>query len=191
MTAFKDFPHSHFLPVTVWKRSLDLLHPWKAISLRWCNRMIYLVDCSAVSKAKSISYVDVAFATENNGIAIPKTNKSDWNGRKGVYRDWVSEQSCDRRGGAASSTTDRGWREQDQPPNPLRSSSYITNIFPCLPITHKHSLHIQWTWNATQSERWYSDASVSLVSAEANLITLLDLISRPLDNFLLPFAIVN
>ena len=27
MTDFKDFPHSHFLPVTGWKRSLDLLHP--------------------------------------------------------------------------------------------------------------------------------------------------------------------
>ena len=40
--------------------------------------MIYLVDSSAVSKAKSIaSYVDVAFATENNGIEITKTNKSD------------------------------------------------------------------------------------------------------------------
>ena len=41
------------------------------------NCMIYLVDSSAVSKAKSIAYVDVAFATENNGIAIAKTNKSD------------------------------------------------------------------------------------------------------------------
>ena len=41
------------------------------------HRMIYLVDCSAVSKAKSISYVDVAFTTENNGNAIGKTNKSD------------------------------------------------------------------------------------------------------------------
>ena len=82
----------------------------------WLHRMIYLVDCSAVSKAKSISNVDLAFATENNGNAIPKTNKRDWNGRKGVYSDWVTgcshwvtEQTCDRGwGGAPSSTTDRG-----------------------------------------------------------------------------------
>ena len=80
------FTKSAFFCVTVplWLKKI----PWSTSYMKQflcrCNRMIYLV--AALQFQRHDQY-HVDFAVENEGIAIPKTNKKC---REGVCRDWVT-----------------------------------------------------------------------------------------------------
>ena len=78
--------NSAFFWVTVplWLKKIPWSTPYMKQFLCRCNRMIYLV--AALQFQRHDQY-HVDFAVENEGIAIPKTNKKC---REGVCRDWVT-----------------------------------------------------------------------------------------------------
>ena len=80
------FTKSAFFCVTVqlWLKKISWSTSYMKQFLWRCNRMIYLV--AALQFQRHDQY-HVDFAVENEGIAIPKTNKKC---REGVCRDWVT-----------------------------------------------------------------------------------------------------